>query len=158
MVSSEVGAGSTFSMFVPRCHDEVTEVATRDELAPIHGDETVLVVEDDAAVAGSIMQALQMRGFRTIHADDGEKATRVLIESGDAIDLVLSDVVMPLMGGVELARWIEKHRPTMKVVLATGYADNVDALRAENNPRHEFIYKPFAPTDLVAVVRKMLDR
>ncbi|UOM34762.1 response regulator [Acuticoccus sp. I52.16.1] len=158
VVSSEIGVGSTFSVLVPRCYDAVTEIDTKPELPQIVGDETVLVVEDDAAVAGSIMQALQMRGFRTIHVDDGEKATRVLSEGGETVDIVLSDVVMPRMGGVELARWLAKHRPEMKVVLATGYADNVDALRAENNPQHEFLFKPFAPTDLIATVRMMLDR
>ncbi|WP_226581169.1 ATP-binding response regulator [Acuticoccus sediminis] len=158
VVTSEIGIGSSFSVLIPRSLDAVTTLESHSELPQIVGDETVLVVEDDAAVAGSIMQALQMRGFRTIHVDDGEKATRVLTDASETIHLVLSDVVMPRMGGVELARWLARNRPDMKVVLATGYADNVDALRAENNPLHEFLFKPFAPTDLIATVRRMLDR
>ncbi|ORE95336.1 PAS/PAC sensor hybrid histidine kinase [Stappia sp. 22II-S9-Z10] len=158
IVNSTLGEGSTFTILLPRTHDSVTTPENAASLPQVVGDETILVVEDDAAVAGSIQHALQMRGFRTIHVDDGEKATRVLSDTNQDIDLVLSDVVMPRMGGVELARWMTENRPEMKVLLATGYADNVDALRAENNPMREFLFKPFAPTDLIATVRMMLDR
>lgn len=123
----------------------------------MRGTERILVVEDDAAVATALVQTLAGAGFCATHAQDGEQARRLLIQSPDGFDLVLCDVVMPQLSGPELAAWLSTDRPAMKLLMMTGYADNAATLDAGPLPTRGLIYKPFMPTELLRTIRKMLD-
>lgn len=122
------------------------------------GTETVLLVEDDLVVRQLAKIALAEQGYNVLEASDGEQALRVAAENGDRhIALLVTDVVMPLMGGKELTDRIKSSRPNMKVLFVSGYADDAAAPRGSSNWSPAFLQKPFAPSALALKVRQTLD-
>ncbi len=122
------------------------------------GGETILVVEDEAQLRALAERALVDRGFRVLAAPDGLAALELLDATGASIDLLLTDVVMPRMGGPALARKLRERWPAARVLFMTGYAE-ADAFSAEELPTSqlEVLRKPFTPTELVRSVRRALD-
>ncbi|MCF3933024.1 response regulator [Acuticoccus sp. M5D2P5] len=156
---SDPGSRTTFTVLLPRCGDEpTTSISVNAFARRPRGDETILVVEDDAAVASAITQALTLSGYHVIYASTGEQAHRILSSGTTHIDLVLSDIVMPQMTGHELAAWLTKAQPEMRLLLMTGYTENFEALEAETSATRGYLLKPFLPTQLVRAVRDLLDR
>ena len=158
-LESDQGRGSTFEVILPRCTEAAAppEPTGHDEARP-RGDERILVVEDDHAVATAITHALDLSGFEIMTATNGEQAKRLIEQTERQIDLVLSDVVMPRMSGHELDAWMRVARPRMKLLLMTGYTDNAEALAAETTETRGLLFKPFMPAQLLRTVRDLLDR
>ncbi|MEM9558070.1 MAG: PAS domain S-box protein [Acidobacteriota bacterium] len=155
-VDSRPGEGATFRLLLPR----VPERSTPDE--PAHafadlprGDETILVVEDEAGVRALAVEFLEGQGYRVEAAADGRDALR-LIESLGRVDLVLTDVIMPGLNGPEMAEQVVAQRPATKVLFMSGYTD--EAL-GWHDPEiaARLVQKPFSVEELVVKVRETLD-
>src|SRR5690606_29142001 len=159
-VRSEEGRGSTFTVFFPRTlapgtsRPQDTEPAWS---ASRQGNETVLVVEDEEAVRTLTSGALRNAGYRTIEAVQGAEALRILADRGESIDLVLTDVVMPNMGGRELQERMAMLRLSVPVLFMSAYTG--DEVRAKGllDADDAFLQKPFTPVGLTAAIRRLLD-
>ncbi|WP_437932248.1 ATP-binding protein [Sorangium sp. So ce291] len=157
-VESEVGRGATFRVYLPRVEgrSEVAPAGARP--SPVGGDETVLVVEDDDAVRKLIVEVLERRGYGVVSAASAEEALAALaLEGVDAVDLLLTDLVMPGMNGRELAERALALHPRARVLYMSGYADDVFA-GAEPDGERALLQKPFTPDTLAQRVRDLLDR
>jgi CheY-like chemotaxis protein len=123
------------------------------------GKETVLLVEDEAPVRGLAVRVLRNQGYRVLEAANGEEALSVAGEhAGEKIHLLLTDVVMPQMGGKELADRLKALRPEIKVVFTSGYTDEAIVRHGVLEPGTDFLQKPFSPASLAQKVREVLDR
>ncbi|HVL69987.1 MAG TPA: response regulator [Vicinamibacterales bacterium] len=130
--------------------------ATADERGPAPhpgGRETILLVEDEPAVRQLFAQALIRAGYRVLEARNGQEALKVFDQHGDTVDLLLTDMRMPYMGGAELAQHLRARRLTLKLLCISGYpGSDPTELGAD------FLAKPFSRDDLLAKVREVLDR
>jgi signal transduction histidine kinase len=156
---SEPGQGATFKIYFPRI-DQPLDVAARAlPTGPIpRGTETVLVVEDDSSLrhlAGSILTA---QGYEVLMATNGQDALRVAHNhTGSPIRLVVTDVIMPLMGGKAMADWLEITYPDLKILFTSGYTDDAITQQGVFEPGVAFLSKPYSPATLACKVRQMLD-
>jgi CheY-like chemotaxis protein len=119
--------------------------------------ETILVAEDDAAVAGLIRDVLQGEGYEVLEARNGAEALRLTENEARQVDLLLTDVVMPVMSGPELASRVRKDRPDLPVLFMSGYTDDDIAEHGFRLEEVELLRKPFTPTQLVARLRASLN-
>jgi PAS domain S-box-containing protein len=158
-VESRPGEGSIFRVFLPRCNARPDSPAAKAKDGGVAvGKETVLLVEDDEMVRGCMRAALSSGGYTLFEAADGEEAVAVLRETARPIDLVVTDVIMPRMGGKELGDWIAANRPEVKILFVSGYVGN-DSLRERRFGRGEsYLQKPFLQDELLRAVRKALDQ
>ena len=157
-VESEPGRGATFSIGLPL--KTGAEEASR-ELAPLQrggfrGFETLLVVEDQDEVRRFAVSVLQSYGYTVVEATDGNEALRLLDSHDGQIDLVLSDVVMPGLGGKELALRLSRRSPRMPVLLMSGYLGDESDEGVLPNDGLRYLHKPFTPEELARRVREML--
>ncbi|WP_437594196.1 ATP-binding protein [Sorangium sp. So ce1000] len=157
-VESELGRGTTFRVYLPRLEEHAEVAPARARPSPAGGDETVLVVEDDEAVRKLIVDVLERRGYGVLSAASGEEALAVLAREGeDAVDLLLTDLVMPGMNGRELAERALAIHPRTRVLYISGYAEDVLA-GAEPERELAMLQKPFTPETLAQRLRDLLDR
>jgi two-component system cell cycle sensor histidine kinase/response regulator CckA len=125
-----------------------------DDPAPAPGPrETILLVEDEPAVRQLFAQALIRAGYKVHEARNGQEALKLFDQYGDAIDLLLTDMRMPYMGGVELAQALRARRKTLKLICVSGYPGS-----GQTEMPSDFLAKPFSRDDLLAKVREVLDR
>jgi len=117
---------------------------------------TILLVDDEAKIRKVLSLGLQARGFTVVEAADGHEALRIVREHKGKLDLLLVDVVMPGMTGLELAPLALTIRPEMKVILMSGYRNEQLFLNAALNPNTPFFHKPFTIESLVATIRALL--
>jgi two-component system, cell cycle sensor histidine kinase and response regulator CckA len=156
-VESTSGKGSIFTIFLPEAPSNLPVEATRNSLHPAGGNELILLVEDEDDVRGVARKILAAHGYTVIEARNGVAALTVLRGLEKSVDLVITDAIMPQMGGVDLVRALRADRPQLRVVMVSGYAnsDAVDQGAAELGI--PFLSKPFRSEDLLAVVRQALD-
>jgi two-component system cell cycle sensor histidine kinase/response regulator CckA len=154
-VNSVPGVGSSFEILLPRVNESPADVV----IAPIapRGTETILVVEDDPAVQALTCRLLERQGYSVIVANNGNEALLRAAENGDAISLVVTDVVMPTMGGGELAARLAETHPNLAVLFVSGYTDDVVLRRGLLDASASFLQKPFTATSLARAVRNALD-
>jgi CheY-like chemotaxis protein len=153
-VSSVPGGGARFAVCLP-AETGVPVPVSEPPQAGGRGTETILLVEDDAAVRAVSARALAAHGYRVVEAPDGRQALRIADEQS-AIALVITDVVMPVMDGWELARALEDRHPRLPVLMVSGYAPRPQAGQGlRRSPA--LLTKPFTPEQLAARVREMLD-
>jgi two-component system, cell cycle sensor histidine kinase and response regulator CckA len=159
-VYSEVGEGTTFKIYLPRDGQEAAAErggGQAPEALP-SGDETVLLVEDDETVREMTKEALELSGFVVVAAGHGEEALRVCREHRGPIDILLTDVVMPQMGGRTLVeRLAEAGRRDLPVIFMSGYTDDAVVRHGILREDVNFIQKPFTPDVLVRKIRAVLD-
>ena len=158
-VDSELGEGTTFKIYLPMIDDPIAaDSQDSDSGIMPKGTETILLVEDEYAVRGFSSSVLREQGYTVIEASDGLEALEIAhIESSPNIDLLLTDVVMPRLGGKELAEEFTKIFPEARVVFASGYPDNSITREGILEPGTIFIQKPFTPLSLTRKVREALD-
>jgi two-component system cell cycle sensor histidine kinase/response regulator CckA len=161
-VDSVVGVGSTFTIYIP-AHDALPAMAgTAEEAAATPEDMgarppgVVLLVEDEAPVRAFASRALRLRGYTVIEAGCAEEALDKLKDDGLAVDLFLTDVVMPGMDGPSWVRRALEARPGVKVVFVSGYAEDQLEEGAAGIPNSVFLPKPFSLNELTETVRRQL--
>ena len=157
-VLSEVGKGSTFRIRLPKVTENVepgkgTRVTRR---APA-GSETVLLVEDSDSLRRLVHHVLQKQGYTVLMANDGEFALQLGKEYAGPIHLLVTDVVMPRMGGMELAQKLLVTRPDTRVLYTSGYIEGAGLEQAVSGGKQAFLAKPFTPDELARKVREALE-
>ena len=158
-VDSEPGKGATFRIYLPRVDGSVVEVEEEEIAGPPLGNETILVVEDEEEVRKLVARSLKKQGYKVLEASQGKEVFPICEEQGGPIHLMVTDVVMPEMTGVELAKHIKQVYPEMKVLYMSGYNSDRVAIDCENLEKGiEFIQKPFTVYRLARKVREVLDK
>ena len=159
-VDSEPGEGASFKIYLPRVDDTTGTLALRDisEHLPL-GSETVLLVEDEPLVREVTSQVLREQGYTVLEAANGHEAMNVAQQHLDeVIHLLLTNVVMPLMGGRELTKQLKGIHPEARVLYTSGYTDEVTLSQGVLSPDADFMQKPFTPDVLARTVRGVLER
>ncbi len=157
-VYSEIGHGTTFKVYLPETEAaKPAHVADREHaVARESGWETVLLVEDENAVRALAREVLRRHGYVVLEARHGVDALRLAERHPDDIHLMVTDVVMPHMGGRELAERLAAVRPKMKVLFMSGYTDSA-VMHRHLTPGSAFLQKPFTPETFARKVRSVLD-
>jgi PAS domain S-box-containing protein len=156
-VESQPGEGTRFSIFFPLAEGEVAEVpAAGLDRAPV-GLETVLLVEDEDSLRALAETILVRLGYRVLVADCGERALEIWKEHGGAVDILLTDVIMPRLGGSELAHKLRGIDPGLKVLFMSGYTDDMIASHGILAGETQLIQKPFTAEALGRKLRSVLD-
>jgi two-component system cell cycle sensor histidine kinase/response regulator CckA len=157
LVDSKPGSGATFQIFFPRIAGELAAPpSSPGRSAAPSGTETVLIVEDEEAVRGLARRILRQSGYSVLEAGGGEEAVEIAVRHEGPIDLLLSDVVMPGMGGPALAHKIRQLRPATRILLMSGYTDDAILHHGGLAGNLAFLAKPFTPDGLLRRVREVL--
>jgi PAS domain S-box-containing protein len=159
-VQSEPDRGTTFRVLWPQADEPAASLTPPGavEAAVRGGTETILLVEDEATVRGLAARVLAVYGYRVLEARDGAEAQQVARQSGLYLHLMVTDVVMPGISGLELARRLAPLRPKMKVLFMSGYTDDAITRKGVLGPDAAFLQKPFTPEVLARRVREVLDQ
>jgi PAS domain S-box-containing protein len=157
-VDSEPDLGTTFKICLPRVDagDEQT-VKPAPSTIPGRGSERILLVEDEDSVRSVAARVLLNQGYTVIQARNGEEALELLAELGEDIDLILTDVVMPDMGGLALAKKLRAQWPNLQLVYMSGYSESDKLQPGTGGFDGPFLQKPFSAESLVTKVREVLD-
>jgi PAS domain S-box-containing protein len=158
-VESQVGKGTTFRIFFP-CVDQLINIPAspaRINILP-RGSETVLLVEDDEIVRHTTRDLLQANGYQVLEAANPGEALLICEQHKEPIGLLLTDVVMPMMDGSELAKRLLKLRPTMQVLFMSGYTDDAVLRQGIQNEGMAFLQKPFTASALAYKLREILEK
>jgi PAS domain S-box-containing protein len=157
-VYSEPGHGTMFRIYLPRTVEATADVAARqDRPAVARGTETILVAEDNPQVRAVVAQSLRLFGYTVLVAESGEEALSVAGAHGVAIDMLVTDLIMPRMGGVELASRLRAEMPGLQVLFLSGYTEEAVTEKGVSGVEGAFLQKPVMPTELAAKVRELLD-
>ena len=160
-VESKPGRGATFRIYLPKVEEKPARARrsrSGDHTAPVGGTETVLLVEDEDSVRALTRTVLQLHRYTVLEACDGLEALQVSSRWARPVDLLLTDVVMPGLGGHQLAGRLSPVRPTMKVLYMSAYQSDTIAQHGVLNPHTHFLQKPFTPDQLACKVREVLDQ
>jgi two-component system cell cycle sensor histidine kinase/response regulator CckA len=169
-VDSEPGKGTSFRIFLPRHHPEpqvqpdtpAANVATKEQpadarpRADLTGQGTILLVEDEEGLRSLNARGLRSRGYSVIEASNGIEALEALEEKDGAVDLVVSDVVMPEMDGPTLLKSMRGRNPDLKIIFVSGYAEDAFEKSLPENQQFAFLPKPFTLSQLVAAVKETM--
>ena len=156
-VESEPDRGSTFRVRLPVSVPKTSAAEPETTRRASRGHETILLVEDDEAVRTLARTVLEGRGYRVLVASDGEAALSVAAAHEGTIDLLVSDVVMPRLGGREVANRLREARPGLRTLFVSGYTDDAILRHGVAAGRDPFLAKPFTPEQLTRSVRDVLD-
>lgn len=157
-VHTRLGQGTTFRLHFPVGPIPEALESPRRLLPGARGHETILLVEDEPVVRGVVRRVLESAGYTVVEGCDGQEGLELGERFPGTIDLLLSDVVMPRLGGGELARRLREIRPGMPVVFMSGYSPDSLVQHGLDQASAEFLQKPFSPRVLVEMVREVLDR
>jgi CheY-like chemotaxis protein len=158
LVYSEVGHGTTFKIYLPRVVEPDGTEELKDSSPRLAlGAETILLVEDEELVRSLSRQVLESCGYSVIEAGDGVEALEIFEKSEKRIDLLITDVVMPRMGGPELAEKLLALVPNLPILFASGYTDDAIVRHGVLETNVNFIQKPFTIDDVARKVRDLLD-
>jgi len=158
-VYSEPKQGAIFKVYLPEVKkDADPEKKEKKSVVKLNGSETVLIVEDDGLLRNLTQNTLQRYGYKVLDAENGEDAIRVCKEYDGRIDLMITDVVMPKIGGREAAKRLLPLYPQMKVIYMSGYTDDAIVHHGVLEPGLNFLEKPFTPKGLARKVREVLNQ
>jgi two-component system cell cycle sensor histidine kinase/response regulator CckA len=158
-VDSAPGHGTTFRIYMPHAtsRDSLPTVSPRPQVAAA-GQETILLVDDEEALRVAAHRMLQRAGFTVLQASDGADALRVMSEHTGPVHALVTDVVMPGVGGPELARRLREARPDLPTLFISGYTEEGVRTQRVLQPDAAYLEKPFSPEDLIRKVREILAR
>ena len=157
-VYSEVGKGTTFKIYLPQTQEKSISAATETQLAAAVGKEVILVVEDEEGVRELVRDLLEANGYTVLTARSGKEALCVCSTHSGKISLIVTDVVMPEMGGPELALHMKAAYPGTKILFTSGYTDHAIVRNGVLDAGVAFIQKPFTPGNLARKIREVLDK
>lgn len=158
MVYSEVGIGSTFKVYLPRADGELEKTPHPVGIRSIpRGEETILLVEDEPTVRAVARHVLLSCGYQVLEAEDGQEALQVARSYSGRIHLLASDVVMPNLGGRQLAEELQRQRSDVRILFLSGYTDDAILRHGVLEAGIAFLQKPYTPSALVSKVREVLD-
>ncbi len=156
-VYSEVGRGTTFKVYLPRVDEGAQEhMRSAEPEDAVQGTGVILLAEDEHMVRKLAREVLEMCGYKVLEAANGGAALLICERHQESIDLLITDVIMPEMGGRELATRLSQLRPEMKVLYMSGYTDNAIVHQGVLDEGANFIQKPFSPQTLASKVREVL--
>ncbi len=155
-VTSDPGIGTTFKVHFPAVEAKPKATPTKEEEIPVGGSGTILLVEDEAGVRDSAAEYLSESGYTVLKAGKGTEALAIAETYESAIDLLLTDLVMPQMSGIELAKRITEMRPHVKTIFMSGYSNNLLSAQQMADPNHVLLRKPFRLSALGKRVRETL--
>jgi signal transduction histidine kinase/CheY-like chemotaxis protein len=157
-LETEVGRGTTFRVLLPLSPGATPSLEPVPELDPGPGSETLLLVENEPAVRRVVARILRRRGYRVLEAADGQDALELRETLQDGIDLLVTDLVMPRMGGAELAQKLRAAEPDLRVLFLSAHAERRDASPDLEIPGARFLPKPFEEEALLRELRFLLTR
>jgi two-component system, cell cycle sensor histidine kinase and response regulator CckA len=154
---SEVGAGTIFYVYLPRVEESAEELSpAKTQQNEAGGCETVLLVEDEESVRELVRLTLAARGYKVLEAENGECGLRLAEDRKERIDILITDVVMPGIGGRELAKRLLSLRPGISVLYLSGYTEDAVVTQGALGPGTAFLQKPFTLQNLAKKVREVL--
>ena len=157
-VTSRVGHGTRFDLYFPSVESDILTTAPTQPLGQTQkGTETILLVEDEPSVRTLIRDELRKLGYRVIEAKNGVEACLLATQQTGSLQLLLTDVVMPGMGGRELAQHLSVIKPDLRTLFISGYMDDVGIMAGQEEGTSSFLQKPFTPEVLARAVRTLLD-
>ena len=157
-VTSRVGHGTRFDLYFPSVESDIlTTVPTQPLGQPQRGTETILLVEDEPSVRMLVRDELRKLGYRVVEAKNGVEACLLATQQAGSLHLLLTDVVMPGMGGRELAQHLSVIKPDLRTLFISGYMDDVGIMAGQEEGTSSFLQKPFTPEVLARAVRSLLD-
>ena len=157
-VHSELGSGTTFKIYFPQVQSALEPARVRNQPTEVAGgNETVLLVEDEPVVRELAVATLREKGYTVVEAVNGEEGLRLARQHDGKIDLVLADVVMPVMGGKEMADALRTSHPDTKVLFTSGYTEDALGHHGVLRPGILFLPKPYLTATLARKVREVLD-
>ena len=157
-VTSRVGHGTRIDLYFPSVESDILTTAPTQPLGqPQRGTETILLVEDEPSVRTLVRDELRKLGYRVVEAKNGVEACLLATQQAASLQLLLTDVVMPGMGGRELAQHLSVIKPDLRTLFISGYMDDVCIMAGQEEGTSSFLQKPFTPEVLGRAVRNLLD-
>ncbi len=160
-ISSQLGRGTTFKIYFPQVDQPLDAPAftSPDKIKSLpRGTETLLLVEDEPSVRHLACSILEAQGYNVLRANNGQDGLRAANSlKGQMLSLVITDVIMPQMGGKVMAEWLKATYPDLKILFTSGYTDDAIAQHGVLEPGVAFLPKPYTPASLARKVRAMLD-
>jgi len=158
LIESEYGKGTSFRIFIPSYEKSYEVIVDEPEKIDTHGKgETILLVEDDEEISNLVTEALKLNNYSVLNAPTLQKALEVYGRENDNIDLVFSDVVLPDGNGVDLIQMLKAIKPDLKILLASGYADEKSKWSIIQEKKYNFISKPFDIKSMFTKLRHVFD-
>ena len=155
-VYSEPGQGTTFKLYFPMTDAALEMLPWRTDVAGRATGQTVLVVEDDNAIRGNVCDCLRQLGYTVLEADSGEAALEVCEHKGEKIDLVITDLIMPGIGGQKMAAKLGERYPNIRILFTSGYTEGTVAQLEMLQEGSSFLPKPFSVADLSSAIHRIL--
>ncbi len=156
-VESEKGSGTTFHLYIPLTKQRGRAPGSKQQKILEGRDEMILLVDDEQHIVETGSEVLEKIGYRVLTAINGSEAVNLYKTRSDEIDLIIIDVVMPVMGGVEAVRCFREINPRVKVIFSTGYDKNITLPQGVNASNETILSKPFSTATLSRTVRKLID-
>jgi signal transduction histidine kinase len=157
-VTSRVGHGTRFDLYFPSVESDIlTTTPTQPSGRPQRGTETILLAEDEPSVRTLVRDELRKLGYKVVEAKNGVEACLLATQQAESFQLLLTDVVMPGMGGRELAQHLSVINPELRTLFMSGYMDDVGIMAGQEEGTTSFLQKPFTPEVLASSVRNLLD-
>ncbi len=154
---SEMDKGSCFKIYLPLVKGEIEATTLQESIEMAHGNETILVVDDDDSIRNMILDTLKPLGYTMLEASCAVEALELSSFFANKIDLVLSDIIMPGMNGPQLVEAIKENQPNIKVIMMSGYTDNAITQQGALQNNYTLLSKPLLPTTIAVKIRNILD-
>jgi CheY-like chemotaxis protein len=156
-VSSEIGVGTTFRIYLPLLEESMPSASAIEPRAAAPGGETILLVEDEETLRMMTKRVLTKRGYHVLEAADGLEGVAVAETYPGPIHLLVTDLIMPQLSGRELAERLTARTPGLRVLLMSGYTEDVLVRQGVESSETNFLQKPFSLSALTNKVREVLD-
>ncbi|MEQ9115213.1 MAG: response regulator [Rickettsiales bacterium] len=161
LINTKVGQGTDFQIlfpaYEPTQEDDQEVDSKKIEEVDLTGEETILLIEDEAPVRTFSAYALENKGYTVIQAESSEEAMKIIESNEHKLDLIISDVMMPGMTGVEMTQKLHERNLDIKVIFISGYGEEILSIKSSDQKNISFLPKPFELKDLISKVREVLD-